>query len=104
MARPIRQHPDVIRSAYAGRDKLWGLFRRFPNMPEDKMKLIMEKIRECDAIIATSPDNEPWELEEILEEAIRMIGDRAVWARHELRDEPGYFIDPKHSNGSSPAN
>lgn len=75
MAMITRHSPDAIRRACAGRDTLCKLLRLFPNMPEDRAKLIMAKIRECNEIIATDPNNEPWQLGEALDETIRTIGD-----------------------------
>jgi len=79
MAMITRHSPDAVRRAYAGRDALCRLFRLFPNMPEDRVKLVMGKIRECNEIIATSPDHEPWEVSEAVEDAIRTIAQRVDW-------------------------
>lgn len=79
MANVVRHSHDAVRRAYAGRDALCRLLLQFPNMPEDRVERVMVKIRECNEIIATDPNNEPWQLDEVLDETFRTIGDRVDW-------------------------
>lgn len=87
MAMITRHSPDAIRRAYTGRDNLCRLLRLFPNMPEDRVERIMAKIRECNQVIATDPDNEPWQLGEVLDETIRTIDDRVDWYYRNRRSD-----------------
>lgn len=87
MAMTTRHSPDAVRRAYAGRDDLCKLLRLFPNMSEDRVERIMAKIRECNEIIASDPSNEPWQLDEVLDETIRTIGDRVDWYYRNRRSD-----------------